>query len=130
MKTEVSKHLDCLKSIKESMQLLESTSGVMKEKLSEAQVLLTRVPVELQNRYDYLQTNMNHRLEYEHLLEKFFEWTRQSENIVELSEEGYDFDRINAELEDLNVSILRRARNGVIPGLMYMNFQIVGVLQQ
>ena len=106
MRAEVFKQLDNIKSIKENIQQVEGISGVLKEKLSEAQVLFTRVPIELQSRYDYLRMNLNYRYEFENLLEKFYEWISQSEKILNIAEEGFDFDHIATELEDLTVSIV------------------------
>ena len=103
LKNDVCSKLESIKSIKENLQQVEGISGVLKEKLSEGQVLLTRIPLELQNRHDYLQTNVNLRRDYENMLEKFFEWIHQAEKVLEVSGEGVDFDHIYAELDDLNV---------------------------
>lgn len=100
MKADVEKQLDRMKSIKDNVQQNEIISGVLKEKLSEAQVLLTKLPVELQNRYDYLQTNMNYRQEYENLREKFFEWTRQTSDKLNVTDDGINFDSVDADLDD------------------------------
>lgn len=96
-----------MKAIKESIQQNDGMPTVLKEKLSEAQVLLTRFPIELQNRGDYLQTNVNYRLEYENLREKFFEWARNAGEKLKTTESGINFDNAQMDLEDHVVSVTR-----------------------
>lgn len=101
------KQLERMKTIKENIQSNQAISSVVKEKLSEAQVLLTRLPNELQNRGDYLQTNLNYRVEYENLREKFFEWAHNAGEKLGASENGINFDTVNSDLEDHMVIILK-----------------------
>lgn len=92
-----------MKLIKDSIPTTEGVSGILKEKLSEVQVLLTKLPMELKNRYDYLQTHLCYREEYENLREKFFDWNQEASEKVNVTEYGINFDHVDTDLEDHKV---------------------------
>lgn len=100
LKEQVEKQLEHMKIVKDDIQGNVATSSVVKEKLSEAQVLLTRLPNELQNRADYLQTNLNYRIEYGSLREKFFEWAHNAGEKLSSNENGINIDTVHSDLED------------------------------
>ena len=93
-----------MKTIRETIQGSDAASSAVKEKLSEAQVLQTRLPIELQNRADYLQTNLNYRVEYENLREKFFEWIHLAGEKLGVNEKEINLDTVQSDLEDHIVS--------------------------
>lgn len=103
LKINVEKHLDRMKLIKDSIPTTEGVSGGLKEKLSEVQVLLTKLPMELKNRYDYLQTHLSYREEYANLREKFFDWSQEASEKVNVAEHGINFDHVDTDLEDHKV---------------------------
>lgn len=87
------------------MQDCEGIPCSIKERLSEAQVLLSRIPVELQSRGQYLESNVAYREEYESLHEKFFDWTREGGEKLNQIDGGINLENAKADLEDHKVSL-------------------------
>lgn len=89
--------------MKENMQDCEGIPCAIKERLSEAQVLLSRIPAELQSREQYLNSNIAYREEYESLCEKFFDWTREGGEKLGQIEGKINIENAKADLEELKV---------------------------
>ncbi|EZA53954.1 Nesprin-1 [Ooceraea biroi] len=97
---EVNEHLDKIRSLKESVRHEEGMPGSLKEMLSEAVSLLTSLPREMEERGNYLESNMQMRLDYAALTDKLHNWAREAEIRLESNKEGLDFENILGDLEE------------------------------
>lgn len=96
-------YLEKIKEIKEELRRIESLSGPAKEKVSEGNVLISKLPSELQNRKEYLEAHIDYRIEYENLRTQFFNWSHDAGSKLKLDESGIDFENIYACLDDHKV---------------------------
>ncbi|XP_014483634.1 PREDICTED: nesprin-1 isoform X6 [Dinoponera quadriceps] len=97
---DVNKHLDRIRKLKESVRHEEGMPGSLKEMLSEAVSLLTSLPREMEERGNYLESNMQMRLDYAALTDKLHSWAREAEIRLESNKEGLDFENILSDLEE------------------------------
>lgn len=103
----VNEHLDRIRNLKNSVPHEEGMPGSLKEMLSEAVSLLTSLPREMEERGNYLKTNMKLRQEYAALTEKLRNWVREAEVRLESDKDGLDFENILSDLEEHKVRIYR-----------------------
>ncbi|XP_020291842.1 nesprin-1 isoform X3 [Pseudomyrmex gracilis] len=97
---DVNEHLDRIRKLKESVRHEEGMPGSLKEMLSEATSLLTSMPREMEERGNYLESNMQMRLDYAALTDKLNGWAREAEIRLESNKEGLDFENILSDLEE------------------------------
>lgn len=100
---DVNEHLDRIRKLKESVRHEEGMPGSLKEMLSEAVSLLTSLPREMEERGNYLESNMQMRLDYAALTDKLHNWVREAEIRLESNKEGLDFENILSDLEEHKV---------------------------
>lgn len=100
---DVNEHLDRIRKLKESVRHEEGMPGSLKEMLSEATSLLTSLPREMEERGNYLESNMQMRLDYASLTDKLNSWAREAEIRLESNKEGLDFENILSDLEEHKV---------------------------
>lgn len=112
------------------MQDCEGIPCTIKERLSEAQVLLSRIPAELQSRDQYLNSNVAYREEYESLREKFFDWTREGDEKLGQIDEKINIENAKADLEELKVCSYNLYNSGKIYILIYKILFYLGLFQQ
>ncbi|XP_034936487.1 nesprin-1 isoform X11 [Chelonus insularis] len=96
----VNQYLNKIKTLKESVKHEEGMPGSLKEMLSEAVSLLSSLPREMEERENYLETNLQLRLNYNALSEKFYSWIREAEIRLESDKDGLDFENIISDLEE------------------------------
>lgn len=101
----VNEHLDRIRNLKNSVPHEEGMPGSLKEMLSEAVSLLTSLPREMEERGNYLESNMKLRQEYAALTEKLRSWVREAEIRLESDKDGLDFENILSDLEEHKVCI-------------------------
>lgn len=100
---DVNEHLDRIRKLKESVRHEEGMPGSLKEMLSEAVSLLASLPREMEERGNYLESNMQMRLDYAALTDKLHSWAREAEIRLESNKEGLDFENILSDLEEHKV---------------------------
>ncbi|KAF3420921.1 hypothetical protein E2986_09204 [Frieseomelitta varia] len=96
----VNEHLERIRNLKNSVPHEEGMPGSLKEMLSEAVSLLTSLPREMEERGNYLESNMKLRQEYAALTEKLQNWVREAEVRLESDKDGLDFENILSDLEE------------------------------
>nr|XP_034172930.1 nesprin-1 isoform X14 [Osmia lignaria] len=96
----VNEHLDRIRNLKNSMPYEEGMPGSLKEMLSEAVSLLSSLPREMEERGNYLESNMKMRQEYAALTDKLRNWVREAEIRLESDKDGLDFENILSDLEE------------------------------
>lgn len=104
MKIKIDDHLSRLKTIHSVAQNKNIEDSTMLECLSEASSFLNTIPKELQDREDYLNTNIKYRQEYEQLKDKFISWTNEAKLKIKSAEEyKKDYKNIVSNLENMKV---------------------------
>lgn len=101
--TDVNEYLDRIRNLKQSVRHEEGMPGSLKEMLSEAMSLVTSLPREMEERGNYLENNMQMRLDYAALTDKLHNWAREAEIRLESNKEGLDFENIFNDLEEHKV---------------------------
>lgn len=101
--TEVNTYLDKIRVLKESVRHEEGMPGSLKEMLSEAVSLLTSLPREMEERKNYLESNIQMRLDYAKITDKLHNWVHEAEIRLESNKEGLDFENILSDLEEHKV---------------------------
>lgn len=101
----VNDHLDRIRNLKNSIPHEEGMPGSLKEMLSEAVSLLSSLPREMEERGNYLESNMKLRLEYAALTDKLRSWVNEAEIRLESDKDGLDFENILSDLEEHKVII-------------------------
>ncbi|XP_076667923.1 muscle-specific protein 300 kDa isoform X16 [Andrena cerasifolii] len=96
----VNEHLDRIRNLKNSIPYEEGMPGSLKEMLSEAVSMLSSLPREMEERGNYLESNMKFRLEYAALTDKLRSWVREAEIRLESDKDGLDFENILSDLEE------------------------------
>ncbi|KZC10894.1 Nesprin-1 [Dufourea novaeangliae] len=96
----VNEHLDRIRNLKNSIPYEEGMPGSLKEMLSEAVSLLSSLPREMEERGNYLESNMKMRQEYAALTDKLQSWVREAEIRLENDKDGLDFENILSDLEE------------------------------
>jgi nesprin-1 len=99
----VGDYLERIRALKESIKHEDGMPGSLKEMLSEATSLLSSLPREMEERENYLDGNMQMRVDYAVLMEKLHNWVREAEIRLESDKEGLDFQNILADLEEHKV---------------------------
>lgn len=102
----VDEYLDRIKLLKESVKHEEAMPGSLKEMLSEGVSLLSSLPREMEERGNYLDINLQMRLEYNLLTDKFHSWVREAEIRLQNDKDGLDFVNIVSDLEEHKVIYL------------------------
>lgn len=102
----VNEYLDRIRALKESACREDGMPGSLKEMLSEAVTLLASLPREMESRGEYLEANMQMRVEYGKLTDKLHSWVEEAEIRLESNREGLDFDNILSDLEEHKVKII------------------------
>ncbi|XP_029680499.1 nesprin-1 isoform X2 [Formica exsecta] len=97
---DVNEYLDRIRNLKQSVRHEEGMPGSLKEMLSEAMSLVTSLPREMEERGNYLENNMQMRLDYAVLTDKLHNWVREAEIRLESNKEGLDFENIFNDLEE------------------------------
>lgn len=90
--------------MQESTRHEEGLPGSLLEKLSEANSLLSSLPVELNDRLKYLENNKQLRIDYQTLKEKLHKWINEAEEKIQKGRFGVDFESVFADLEEHKVS--------------------------
>ena len=101
----VNEYLDKIRELKESVKHEDGMPGSLKEMFSEAMSLLSSLPREMEERENYLITNMQMRVDYAALTEKLHKWVQEAEIRLESDKDGLDFDNILSDLEEHKVII-------------------------
>ncbi|XP_008555407.1 muscle-specific protein 300 kDa isoform X6 [Microplitis demolitor] len=96
----VNEYLDRMRQLKESVKHEEGMPGSLKEMLSEAVSLLSSLPREMEDRETYLDSNLQMRLNYGQLADKFHNWVREAEIRLQSDKDGLDFENIVSDLEE------------------------------
>ncbi|XP_076280585.1 muscle-specific protein 300 kDa [Lasioglossum baleicum] len=96
----VNEYLDRIRNLKNSIPYEEGMPGSLKEMLSEAVSMLTSLPREMEDRGNYLESNMKMRQEYAALTDKLQSWVREAEIRLESDKDGLDFENILSDLEE------------------------------
>lgn len=99
----VNEYLDRIRTLKESVKHEEGMPGSLKEMLSEGVSLLSSLPREMEERGNYLDINLQMRLEYGLLTDKFHSWVREAEIRLQSDKNGLDFENIVSDLEEHKV---------------------------
>lgn len=113
--TDVNEYLDRIRNLKQSVRHEEGMPGSLKEMLSEAMSLVTSLPREMDERGNYLENNMQMRLDYAALTDKLHSWAREAEIRLESNKEGLDFENIVNDLEE------HKVRNSLFPFFFFFN---------
>lgn len=78
----------------------------MLECLSEASSFLNIIPKELQDRQNYLNMNMDYRLEYEQIKKQFTSWIEEAKQKLKFAEDDKtNFKNLVTNLEHLKVRV-------------------------
>lgn len=101
----VDEHLERIRNLKKSVPHEEGMPGSLKEMLSEAVSLLSSLPREMEERGNYLESNMKLRQEYTALTDKLRSWVNEAEIRLESNNGGLDFANILSDLEEHKVCI-------------------------
>lgn len=104
---DVNEHLGKIRSLRESVRHEEGMPGSLKEMLSEAVSLLASLPREMDERGNYLESNMQMRLDYAALTDKLHSWAREAEIRLDGNKDGLDFENILSDLEEHKVRLTR-----------------------
>ncbi|KAK2588097.1 hypothetical protein KPH14_004158 [Odynerus spinipes] len=96
----INEYLDRIRNLKESVRHEEGMPGSLKEMLSEAMSLLASLPREMEDRGNYIESNLQMRLNYAQLAEKLHSWVREAEIRLESDKDGLDFENILSDLEE------------------------------
>ncbi|XP_032455805.1 nesprin-1 isoform X11 [Nasonia vitripennis] len=96
----VNEYLDKIRELKESVKHEDGMPGSLKEMFSEAMSLLSSLPREMEERENYLESNMQMRVDYAALTEKLRNWVHEAEIRLESDKEGLDFENILSDLEE------------------------------
>jgi len=102
--SDVDKLLSELKTIQETARQEVGLPGSLNEKLSAAATLLTTLPNELKDRAQYLEHNRTVREVYHDLRGKLDKWIADAEDRIQSGEDGINFERAYADLEEHKVS--------------------------
>lgn len=100
----INEYLDKIRTLKDSVRHEEGMPGSLKEMLSEAMSLLTSLPREMQERGNYIESNLQMRLNYGQLAEKLHHWVKEAKIRLESDKDGLDFENILSDLEEHKVS--------------------------
>lgn len=91
-----------LKKIRNIQERAKSETGlpyILQERLSEAKMILSTYPLELESRLKYLQDEKMLRLDYEDFVSKINDWINKArKRIVDI--DCVDFDNVQSDLED------------------------------
>nr|XP_050869210.1 muscle-specific protein 300 kDa [Vespula vulgaris] len=96
----INEYLDKIRTLKDSVRHEEGMPGSLKEMLSEAMSLLTSLPREMQERGNYIESNLQMRLNYGQLAEKLHHWVKEAKIRLESDKDGLDFENILSDLEE------------------------------
>lgn len=100
----INEYLDKIRTLKDSVRHEEGMPGSLKEMLSEAMSLLTSLPREMEERGNYIESNLQMRLNYAQLAEKLHYWVKEAKIRLESDKDGLDFENILSDLEEHKVS--------------------------
>lgn len=100
----INEYLDKIRTLKDSVRHEEGIPGSLKEMLSEAMSLLTSLPREMEERGNYIESNLQMRLNYAQLAEKLHHWVKEAKIRLESDKDGLDFENILSDLEEHKVS--------------------------
>ncbi|XP_043492348.1 nesprin-1 [Polistes fuscatus] len=96
----INEYLDKIRKLKDSVRHEEGMPGSLKEMLSEAMSLLTSLPREMEERGNYIENNLQLRLNYAQLADKLHNWVKEAEIRLDSDKDGLDFENILSDLEE------------------------------
>lgn len=100
-------HLDEVRAVLDAAHPEDSLPGPLRERLSEASMLLNTLPAELSERAAYLQSNAKLRREHTALKDKLHAWVREAKSRLDKDRDGVDFRNVVSDLEMHKVGRVR-----------------------
>ena len=97
-------HLDEVRAVLDAAHPEDSLPGSLRERLSEASMLLNTLPAELAERAAYLQSNAKLRREHAALKDKLHAWVKEARSRLDKAGDGVDFRNVVSDLEMHKVS--------------------------
>lgn len=96
---DIEEQLKKIRNIKERAKSETGLPYILQERLSEAKMILSTFPLELESRLKYLQDEKMLRLDYEDFVSKINDWIEKArQRIVDI--DSIDFDNVQSDLED------------------------------
>ncbi|XP_052120036.1 muscle-specific protein 300 kDa isoform X1 [Frankliniella occidentalis] len=92
-------HLDEVRSVMDAARPEDSLPGSLRERLSEASLLLNTLLNELAERAAYLQSNATLRREHQALKDKLHAWVKEARGRLDRDAHGVDFRNVVSDLE-------------------------------
>lgn len=92
-------HLDEVRGVMDAARPEDALPGPLRERLSEASMLLNTLPGELAERAAYLQSNATLRREHQALKDKLHAWVREARTRLDRDANGVDFRNVVSDLE-------------------------------
>ncbi|KAK3930234.1 Nesprin-1 [Frankliniella fusca] len=92
-------HLDEVRGVLDAARPEDALPGSLRERLSEASLLLNTLPNELAERAAYLQSNAALRREHQALKDRLHAWVREARARLDRDAHGVDFRNVVSDLE-------------------------------